>query len=103
MGRSMVKSDILVIGGSGAGVMSAVTASREGAEVVLVSKGKVGKNGNAIMLGGSFGVDGQGARDVCGEADANQEYTAESLFEKMVACAFGLGNQELQKRFVEDG
>ena len=92
-----------MIGGSGAGVMSAVAAAREGAKVVLVSKGKVGKNGNAIMLGGSFGVDGQGARDVCGEADANQEYTAESLFHKMVACGFGLGDQELQKQFVEEG
>lgn len=103
MGRNMVTSDILVIGGSGAGVMGAVAASREGAHVALVSKGRVGKSGNAIMLGGSFGVDGRGARDVCGEADANQEYTPENLFEKMVACAFGLGNQELQKRFVEDG
>lgn len=103
MGRNVVTSDILVVGGSGAGVMSAVTAAREGAGVVLVSKGRIGKNGNAIMLGGSFGVDGRGARDVCGEADANQEYTPESLFEKMAACAFGLGNQELQKQFVEDG
>ncbi len=98
-----IESDVLVIGGSGAGVMSAVAAAREGARVVLVSKGKVGKNGNAIMLGGSFGVDGQGARDVCGEAEANQEYTAESLFHKMVACGFGLGDQELQKQFVEEG
>ena len=103
MGRNRVTSDILVIGGSGAGVMSAVTAAGEGAEVVLVSKGRVGKTGNAIMLGGSFGVDGRGARDVCGEADANQEYTPESLLEKMAACAFGLGDQELQKQFVEDG
>ncbi len=103
MQRNVVVSDVLVIGGSGAGVMSAVVAAREGANVVLVSKGKVGKSGNAIMLGGSFGVDGQGARDVCGETEANQEYTAESLFQKMVACAFGLGNQELQKKFVEDG
>ena len=103
MDRNLVSSDILVIGGSGAGVMSAVTAAREGASVVLVSKGKVGKSGNAIMLGGSFGVDGQGARNVCGEEEASQDYTSQSLFEKMVACAFGLGDQQLQKRFVEDG
>lgn len=103
MTRNIVTSDILVIGGSGAGVMSAVAASRKGADVVLVSKGRVGKNGNAIMLGGSFGVDGRGARDICGESEANQEYTPESLFEKMAACGFGLGDQELQKRFVRDG
>lgn len=103
MKRNIIESDILVIGSSGAGVMSAVAAAREGAKVVIVSKGRVGKSGNAIMLGGSFGVDGQGARDVCGEAEANQEYTAESLFKKMISCAFGIGNQELQKKFVEDG
>ena len=103
MDRTIITSDVLVIGGSGAGVMSAVAAAREGAKVVLVSKGKVGKSGNAIMLGGSFGVDGQGARDVCGEPEASQDYTPESLFQKTVACAFGLGDQELQKQFVEDG
>lgn len=103
MERNIIVSDILVIGGSGAGVMSAVAAAREGADVVLVSKGRIGKNGNAIMLGGSFGVDGQSARDVCGEADANTAYTAEDLFKKMEACAFGLGDQELQMQFVKDG
>ena len=103
MERNIVTSDVLVIGGSGGGVMSAVSALREGASVVLVAKGKVGKSGNAIMLGGSFGVDGKSARDICGEPDANQDYTPEDLFQKMVDCAFGLGDQELQKQFVDEG
>jgi len=103
MERKIYTSDVLVIGGSGAGVMTAVAALREGASVTLVCKGKVGKTGNAIMLGGTFGVDGKGAKEVCGEADANQDYTPESLFKKMVDCSFGLGDQELQKQFVEEG
>ena len=40
MERNIVTSDVLVIGGSGGGVMSAVSALREGASVVLVAKGK---------------------------------------------------------------
>ena len=50
MERNIVTSDVLVIGGSGGGVMSAVSALREGASVVLVAKGKVGKSGNAIAF-----------------------------------------------------
>ncbi len=98
-----IKSDVLIIGGSGAGIMSALTAAEAGASVVVAAKGKIGRSGNAIMLGGSFGVDGQGARDICGEAEANQDYTAKDLFEKLVTSGFWLGNQELQKQFVEDG
>lgn len=103
MKHSVVTSDVLVIGGSGAGVMSALAAAKEGASVVMAVKGKVGKSGNAIMLGGSFGVDGVSARKYCGEPEANADYTPEKLFEKLVSCGFQIGDQRLQKHFVEMG
>ena len=54
-----VVSDVLVIGGAGSAVMSAVSALRQGASVTLVSKGKVGKSGNTIMIGaGIFSILG---------------------------------------------
>lgn len=98
-----ITSDVLVVGGSGAAVMSAVSAVKENVSVTLVCKGKVGKSGNAIMIGGSFGVDGESARDICGEPDANSEYTKEKLFHKLIASSFGLGDQEIEKHFVEEG
>lgn len=97
-----VTSDVLVIGGAGAAVMSAVSALRQGASVALVAKGKIGKSGNTIMVGGSFGMDGESAREICGEAEANQEYTRKKLFHKLVTSAFQIGDQRMQRHFVEE-
>ncbi|MDR1240045.1 MAG: FAD-binding protein [Treponema sp.] len=99
----VIESDVLVIGGAGAAAMSAVRASREGVSVVAVSKGKAGKSGNTIMIGGGFGVDGEGAREICGEAAANPEYTREKSFKKLAASGFYLGDQRLQKIYVDAG
>lgn len=103
MQHKTVVSDILIIGGGGAGVMSAVIAAREGASVAMAVKGKIGKSGNLIMLGGSFGIDGPSAREYCGEPEANMEYTKEDLFDKMISSAFQIGDQKLQKHFVDEG
>ena len=43
--HSEITADVLVVGGSGAAVMSAVSAARTGADVVLVSKGRIGRSG----------------------------------------------------------
>jgi len=102
MNCKKVVSDVLIVGGGGAGVMSAVSAARNGASVSIAVKGKIGKSGNYIMLGGSFGVDGPSAKKYCNEPEANLEYTQESLFNKMVASAFQIGDQRLQKHFVEE-
>lgn len=103
MGIQTVTSDVLVIGGAGAAVFSAVSAARKGASVVLAAKGKVGKSGNTIMIGGSFGIDGPSAAKYCGQPEANPDYTADVLYNKLVASSFQIGNQKLQRQFVEDG
>ncbi len=97
-----VVCDVLVVGAGGAGIMGAIAAAREGASVAIAVKGRLGKSGNYMMLGGSFGVDGPSAKEYCNEPEANPEYTKESLFEKLVSSAFYLGNQKLQKHFVEE-
>ena len=98
--NDVITKDILVIGGAGAGVMSAVQAVKSGASVALVTKGKVGKSGNTIMIGGGFSIDGESARDICGYADANTSYTREKVFEKLVTSGFYLGDQRLQRIFA---
>lgn len=99
----VVSCDVLVIGGAGAAVMSAVSAAREGAKVVLVSKGKVGKSGNTIMIGGGFSIDGESASKDCGLTEASQAVNKESLYRKLVASSFYIGNQEIEKQYVEKG
>lgn len=98
-----VKSDVLVIGGAGAAVMSAISAAKEGAKVILVSKGKVGKSGNTIMIGGGFSIDGESARETLGLQEASQAVDREKLYEKLVRSSFYLGNQKIQKQYVEKG
>jgi succinate dehydrogenase / fumarate reductase flavoprotein subunit len=83
--------------------MSAVHASRAGVSVVLVSKGKPGRSGNTVMIGGGFGIDGEGAREILGLRDANPGYTRRKAFEKLVYSGFFLGDQRLQKIFVDLG
>jgi succinate dehydrogenase / fumarate reductase flavoprotein subunit len=99
----IVESDVLVIGGAGAAVMSAVRAARLGVSVALAAKGKVGKSGNTVMIGGGFSVDGEGAREVLGLSEANPAYTRKKAFDKLVYSGFSLGDQRLQKLFVDLG
>ena len=83
--------------------MSAIVAARSGVSVAIAVKGKIGKSGNYIMMGGSFGLDGPSAREYCSQPEANLDYTKESLFSKMISSAFQIGDQKLQKHFVDEG
>ncbi len=83
--------------------MSALAAAREGAKVTVISKGKIGKSGNTIMIGGGFSLDGPSARDLCGYEQANVAFTKEQLFDKLVTSSFYIGNQRIAKQYVEQG
>ena len=74
MSESVIRKytcDVLCIGGSGAAVSAAHMASAAGKSVILMSKGKAGRSGNAIMVGGGFGIDGYSSRHVLGELEAD--------------------------------
>lgn len=51
-----IESDVLVIGGGGAGTRAAIEAARHGANVLLVSKGLIGRSGLSVMGGGGLAV-----------------------------------------------
>jgi len=93
-------TDVLVVGGSGAAIMSAISAKKNGAKVLMVSKGKIGRSGNAIMIGGGFGVDGVSAQNLCDE-EADTNYTKESVYNKIQVSGFGLSDQKIGRQFVE--
>jgi succinate dehydrogenase / fumarate reductase flavoprotein subunit len=100
--EKIIQSDILIVGGAGAAVMSALRAIQAGVSVAVAVKGKVGRSGNTIMIGGGFSIDGEGAKKYCGEENADQGYTPKQVFEKLVTSGFYLGDQRLQKLFVEE-
>ncbi len=53
MSDRVVETDILVIGGGGAGCIAALEAARRGADVLIVSKDLLG-HGNTMIAGGGF-------------------------------------------------
>ncbi len=97
-----VSADVLVIGGGGAACTAAVAAARNGASVLLVSKGKVGNSGNTIMIGGSYGMDGESAFHEYHIPGADPSFTKEELFRAIVNDGFNISDQNLVEQFVED-
>jgi len=97
-----VTTDVLVIGGGGAGVWAAVEARRAGAEVVIASKGKVGNSGNTIMIGGSYSMDGDSAKNVYGLEGGDESLTKEFLLEQIIKQSFFLSEQDVAEQYVED-
>ncbi|WP_406541286.1 FAD-binding protein [Clostridium ljungdahlii] len=98
----IIDTDILVVGGSGAGSMAAVTAARKGAKVLLAVKGKLGKSGNAIMAGAGFSMDGETAYYKYGLKEADPKNTKGKLFEQIVKQSFYLSDQNMVEQFVSD-
>ena len=82
-----VSCDVLCIGGSGAAASAAFMAAQKGMSVALVSKGKAGRSGNAMMVGGGFGVDGYSARHILGEVQADERYTPCLLYTSVFSQA----------------
>lgn len=93
-----IKTDILCVGGGGAGVMAAVAAVKKGRKAVLVLKGALGRSGNTIMAGGSFAMDGPSA--IKYGYDGDPEFTREEWFEEIIKQSFYLADQKMVETFV---
>jgi len=100
--KNVIKTDLLSIGGSGAGVTSAIYAARQGVKVTLVSKGKIGRSGNVIMAGGGFGIDGESGAEVLGYEHADKSFTREKMFDCLVKESFYLADQNMVQQYVEE-
>lgn len=96
----ILKTNVLVVGGSGAAVTAAVECKKQGLKVIVASKGKIGKSGNAIMAGGGFSVDGESAYSICGEKDANRSFNQEDMFDSIVKESYFISDQKLVKQYV---
>ncbi|GAB2046151.1 FAD-binding protein [Agathobaculum sp. TL06] len=99
----IIETDVVAVGGSGAGITAAVYAARAGARVALVSKGKIGASGNAIMAGGGFGVDGESGKNLLHLDFADPSFTKERLFDCIVKESFYLADQNMVRQYVDDG
>src|SRR3990172_4062208 len=82
--------DVVVVGGSGAGVSAAISAAREGARVAMLSKEPVGCGNTRIAFGGFAGVG------------FSPDDNPEEFFRDMLAGGEGLGSAPLTRMFTEE-
>ena len=85
----IVKTDILVIGGGGAGMQAALAAREEGAEVLLVSKTPIGKSTCTYLSGGAFSLAVEGA-------------SREDQVKRTLHVGKGINERKLVEALVED-
>jgi len=88
-----ITTDVLIVGAGGAGMYAAIAAAREGATVLLLDKGQVGRGGATIMAQMTVAV-----------ALAEQEPdSVERHFQDTLDAGRGLCNEQLSWLLCEDG
>jgi succinate dehydrogenase/fumarate reductase flavoprotein subunit len=88
-----LSTNVLVIGAGGAGMYAAIAAAREGASVLLLDKGQVGRGGATIMAQMTVAV-------ALGEQEAD---SIALHLEDTLKAGRGLCNEELSALLCEDG
>jgi fumarate reductase (CoM/CoB) subunit A len=91
IGVKEIKTEVLVIGSEAAGAKAAIEAQDDGADVLVVTKGLVGKSGNTVMAG-------RGAQAPLALMDPRDN--PDIFFEDVVKGGAFLNNQKLVERLV---
>jgi len=91
-----VSTDVLVIGGGGAGLVSAITAAQNGAKVVLVEK-MPAVGGNTIIS-----ATGMTASDTQLHKDSGITFTVEDHYKKTIETGKGLADEKLVRILVDN-
>ena len=84
------RTDILIVGGGGAGIRAAITAARGGCQVIVANKGPIGRSGTTPMAMEAF-------QSVCIPGDS-----AELHFQDTVEGGRYLGDENLITALVRD-
>lgn len=91
--------DVLVVGSEGSGGPAAIFAARAGMDVLVVSKGRMGRCGASQMAGADFNLDGRSAAALGLPGDDRD--SPERFREDLVREGFFLGNQRMAEKYVE--
>ncbi|MBU2510038.1 FAD-binding protein [bacterium] len=98
--RKTVHTDVLVIGGGGAGFRAAIGAREKGVQVMLISKGPLGRCGATPMAGADYTLDGKSMSTIDGlVGDPND--SKEKVFNDIVTQGCYLNNQKLVEQYID--
>ena len=98
MGERMLETDVLVVGGGGAGFRAAIGARESGARALLLSKGPLARCGATPMAGADFTLDGRSLNRL-GFPGAPGD-TEEKFFNDIVTQGYFLNNQKLVEQYI---
>lgn len=98
MAERRLKTDVLVVGGGGAGFRAAVGAREKGAKATLLSKGPLARCGASPMAGADYTLDGR-ALSRLGQPGAPED-SEEKVFNDIVTQGFFLNNQKMVEHYV---
>ncbi len=88
-----IETDVLVIGGGGAGFRAAIGAREKGCNVLMISKGPLARCGATPMAGADYTLDGKSMSKIEGlTGDPNDSaWGASPIPEPGTAALLGLG------------
>ncbi|MFH1091826.1 MAG: FAD-binding protein [Pseudomonadota bacterium] len=98
MSLNQYQTDVLVVGGGGAGFRAAIGAREKGARTILLSKGPLARCGATPMAGADFTLDGKNLKALGHNGDPNDSY--EKVFNDIVTQGFYLNNQKLIDQYI---
>lgn len=93
-----IKTDVLIIGGGGAGFRAAIGAREQGAAALLLSKGPLARCGATPMAGADYTLDGLSLSKMGFPGEPHD--TREKFLNDMLTHGFYLNNQKLCDQYI---
>ncbi len=98
MQERRIQTDVLVVGGGGAGFRAAIAAREKGASALLLSKGPLARCGASPMAGADYTLDGRSLSEL--GRPGEPEDSMEKVFNDIVTQGFYLNNQKLVEQYT---
>ena len=97
----MLKTDVLIIGSEGAGARAAIQAYDQDVNVMIVTKGRMGKSGATVTAGMDIDMDSRSIKELL-NMDGDPEDSPEKFFEDIVVEGRYINNQKIVEAHVQE-